>query len=208
MEILNPFYGPVRSFAGAKQSSSLVLAIAFLTHVTTSSNRLELVVLVLGLEVIRGRRSLMRLDICCFACRNVVGKGRNAVGWEEALGSPGRMSHLARKQRLATLNGNRFGLGDPHEGEHAKRMSDGTLDAGDDQNLRGQEAERREEKEHSVRAHVGADHVREDQCEDELIMHGQPETRKFASRWTYTEEPLQGGGKGTSDGPKTGWENF
>lgn len=61
----------------------------------------------------------MRLDVCRFARRDVLGKGGNTVGWKELLGSPGRMPHLAREQRLATLDGHCLGLGDPNEGEYA-----------------------------------------------------------------------------------------
>lgn len=61
----------------------------------------------------------MRLDVCRFACRDILGEGWNTVGWKELLGSPGRMPHLAREQRLATLDGHCLGLGNPDEGEYA-----------------------------------------------------------------------------------------
>jgi hypothetical protein len=55
------------------------------------------------------------------------------------------MPHLAREQRLATLDGHCLGLGNPNEGEYALRTSAPTpmqplLMKG--QNLRGQETER------------------------------------------------------------------
>lgn len=65
----------------------------------------------------------MRLDVCRLARRDILGKGRNTVRWEELLGSPGCMPHLAREQRLATLDGHRPGLGNPNEGEYALQTS-------------------------------------------------------------------------------------
>lgn len=61
----------------------------------------------------------MRLDVCRFARRDVLGEGWNAIRWKELLGSPGCMPHAAREQRLATLDGHCFGLGDPDKGEDA-----------------------------------------------------------------------------------------
>lgn len=61
----------------------------------------------------------MRLDVRRFARRDILGKGWNTVRWKELLGSPGRMPHFAREQRLATLDGHCLGLGNPDEGEYA-----------------------------------------------------------------------------------------
>ena len=60
----------------------------------------------------------MGLDVFRFDRRDMVGKWWNTVRWKELLGSPGRMPHLAREQRLATLDGHCLGFGHPNVGEN------------------------------------------------------------------------------------------
>lgn len=113
------------------------------------SYRFDLLPLVLNLVVIRKRRWPMRLNVCRFARRDMVRKRWNTVRWKELFGSPGRMPHLAREQRLATLDRHCLGFGDPNEGKYSS-----------------QETKRGEEKECPVCAHVRGNHIREDQRED------------------------------------------
>jgi hypothetical protein len=49
----------------------------------------------------------------------MVRKRWNTVRWKELLGSPGRMPHLAREQRLATLDGHCLCFRNPNEGKYA-----------------------------------------------------------------------------------------